>query len=137
MRPADKIESIAREHLGIPTLEVRRSDALDFHEVAVWSVADALYAAFQAGKQPNVLPAEKLQSEQHSIVTNESRANRISELLTMLRGDEDDHTYLVDLLADAMHWCDYSGGDFHLALAQACRHYIHELNDQQTDERRL
>ena len=62
MKPADKIESIAREHLGIPTLEVRRSDALDFHEVAVWSVADALDAALQAGKQSHILPAAKLQS---------------------------------------------------------------------------
>ena len=43
----------------------------------------------------------------------------------------------VDFLADAMHWCDYTGDDFFLALAQACRHYIHELNDQQQDERRM
>jgi hypothetical protein len=34
-------------------------------------------------------------------------------------------------------WCDHAGSDFHIALAQACRHYIHELNDQQQDERRL
>ena len=44
---------------------------------------------------------------------------------------------LIDLLTDAMHWCDANGGDFHIALAQACRHYVHELNDQQQDERRL
>lgn len=28
---------IASEHLGIPTLATRMSDALDFHDVAVWS----------------------------------------------------------------------------------------------------
>lgn len=44
---------------------------------------------------------------------------------------------LIDLLADAMHWCDRNGEDFHISLAQACRHYVHELNDQQQDERRL
>ena len=44
---------------------------------------------------------------------------------------------LVDLLTDAMHWCDANGEDFHISLAMACRHYIHELNDQQHDERRL
>ena len=44
---------------------------------------------------------------------------------------------LVDLLTDAMHWCDANGEDFHISLAMACRHYIHELNDQQQDERRL
>jgi hypothetical protein len=44
---------------------------------------------------------------------------------------------LVDLLADAMHWCDANGEDFHICLAMACRHYIHELNDEQQDERRL
>jgi hypothetical protein len=44
---------------------------------------------------------------------------------------------LVDLLTDAMHWCDANGEDFHICLAMACRHFIHELNDQQQDERRL
>jgi hypothetical protein len=44
---------------------------------------------------------------------------------------------LVDLLTDAMPWCDANGEDFHISLAMACRHYIHELNDQQQDERRL
>lgn len=40
---------IAREQLGIPTLKTRKSDALDFHTVAVWSVEAALRAAFEAG----------------------------------------------------------------------------------------
>jgi hypothetical protein len=43
----------------------------------------------------------------------------------------------VDLLTDAMHWCDANGEDFHICLAMACRHFIHELNDEQQDERRL
>jgi hypothetical protein len=44
---------------------------------------------------------------------------------------------LVDLLTDAMHWCDANGEDCHICLAMACRHFIHELNDQQQDERRM
>jgi hypothetical protein len=44
------LTSIAREYLGIATLETRRSDRLDFHEVAVWQVEAALKAAFDAGR---------------------------------------------------------------------------------------
>ena len=70
-------------------------------------------------------------------MTNALRAARAERILTRYRMSDDLHTSLVDLLADAMHWCDFAGEDFHLALAQAGHHYIHELNDQQLDERRL
>jgi hypothetical protein len=40
---------IAQDKLRFETLETRRSDSLDFHDVAVWCVKDALEAAFQAG----------------------------------------------------------------------------------------
>ncbi len=40
---------IAQKHLGIETLETRRSDSLDFHDTAVWCIKDALEAAFKAG----------------------------------------------------------------------------------------
>ena len=40
---------IAHKRLFIETLETRHSDRLDFHDVAVWSVHDALEAAFKAG----------------------------------------------------------------------------------------
>ena len=40
---------IAQNKLGIETLETRRSDSLDFHDVAVWCIRDALEAAFKAG----------------------------------------------------------------------------------------
>lgn len=40
---------IAQKHLFIETLETRHSDRLDFHDVAVWNVRDALEAAFKAG----------------------------------------------------------------------------------------
>ena len=40
---------IAQKHLGIETLETRKSDSLDFHDTAVWGIKDALEAAFKAG----------------------------------------------------------------------------------------
>ena len=43
------IADLAQQHLQISTLEVRRVDSLDFHEVAVWQVRAALEAAYQAG----------------------------------------------------------------------------------------
>ena len=41
--------AIAKEHLGIGTLETRRSDSPDFHDVSVWGVRAALEAAYEAG----------------------------------------------------------------------------------------
>lgn len=41
---------IARKELGMPTLQARRSDSLDFRELSVWQVRDALRAAFDAGR---------------------------------------------------------------------------------------
>lgn len=43
------LTQIAQNKLGIETLETRSSDGLDFHDVAVWCVRDALEAAFKAG----------------------------------------------------------------------------------------
>ena len=40
---------IAEKHLDIETLETRHSDRLDFHDVAVWRIKEALHAAFMAG----------------------------------------------------------------------------------------
>lgn len=45
----DLLAAIAREKLGFTTLETRNSDSLDFRDVAVWSVKDALEAAYRAG----------------------------------------------------------------------------------------
>jgi hypothetical protein len=50
MKPIyDILTAIADRHLAIPTLLERRSDSLDFHEVSVWGVKDALWYAYQAG----------------------------------------------------------------------------------------
>jgi hypothetical protein len=41
--------NIAQKYLGIETLETRKRDRLDFHDVTLWSVKAALEAAYTAG----------------------------------------------------------------------------------------
>lgn len=43
------IQEIAKK-LGFETLEMRHQDSLDFREVAVWSLKEALIAAYRAGQ---------------------------------------------------------------------------------------
>lgn len=45
------INLIARETLGLETLEARNMDSLDFHEHAVWSIKEALERAYEAGRK--------------------------------------------------------------------------------------
>ncbi len=51
-----RLEEIAKAVLDVPTLETRRSDSLDFHDVAVWSIRDALLAAYHAGRKSGPTP---------------------------------------------------------------------------------
>jgi hypothetical protein len=53
------ISEIAAKHLKIKTLETRKSDALDFHQVAVWSIREALEAAFDAGRAASGKPVDQ------------------------------------------------------------------------------
>lgn len=43
------LTQIAQRILRIETLESRRRDSLDFHDVSVWELRDALEAAYNAG----------------------------------------------------------------------------------------
>lgn len=45
----EELENIARTVLSIETLATRNSDRLDFHDVAVWDLKQALKAAYLAG----------------------------------------------------------------------------------------
>lgn len=50
-----RITAIARQHLNIASLETRRNDALDFHDLAVWRIKSALesaYAGIAAASKP-------------------------------------------------------------------------------------
>jgi hypothetical protein len=43
------LDGIAANVLFIETLETRRSDSLDFHDVSVWTLKEALETAYLAG----------------------------------------------------------------------------------------
>jgi hypothetical protein len=45
------IREIAKRELLIETLDRRMRDALDFHEVAVWTIEAALTGAYEAGRE--------------------------------------------------------------------------------------
>jgi len=53
MSSDETLEDIARDVFGIKTLKTRNMDDLDFYEVHVASLKDALEQAFQAGRLSN------------------------------------------------------------------------------------
>ena len=66
MKPIEQLlTQIARQHLDVETLETRRSDRLDFHDVAVWSLKAALAAAYQAGVEQGRRQAAKSDQTQN------------------------------------------------------------------------
>lgn len=58
--PEPLLEQIARERMNVPTLVGRRSDRLDFHEIACWELRDALAAAYRAGFAAATKPEVRL-----------------------------------------------------------------------------
>jgi len=56
-------ESIALDHLFIETLQTRHRDSLDFHDVGVWCVRDALQAAYEAGIAEGRRQAGRMQKQ--------------------------------------------------------------------------
>ena len=64
------LAKIARDVLGIETLETRKSDEADFHDLAVWSIEKALQAAYEAGlANANVYRATATEVRDGSTVT--------------------------------------------------------------------
>lgn len=51
MKKAEILTNIAKERLGIETLETRNSDSLDFYDISVWALKEMLEQAYEAGKQ--------------------------------------------------------------------------------------
>jgi len=45
-----QLAEIAARVLGIATLAIQNSDSLDFHDLSVWSIREALEAACEAGR---------------------------------------------------------------------------------------
>lgn len=62
-KPNPFFEQIARDTLGIETLIPRNADHLDFVEVSVWSLTEALEAAFAAGQLASTKKHQKRLSE--------------------------------------------------------------------------
>jgi hypothetical protein len=63
MTPNELFARIAQTHLHIETLETRHRDSLDFHDVGVWCVRDALQAAFDAGVAEGLRQAGRTKKE--------------------------------------------------------------------------
>lgn len=53
MKKSDKIRNIARKYFRVKTLITRNMDSLDFYEVPVWNIKNALEEAFEAGANHN------------------------------------------------------------------------------------
>lgn len=47
----EQLTEIAQATLNVETLETRYSDRLDFYDLPVWFLRDALEAAFKAGRE--------------------------------------------------------------------------------------
>ncbi len=54
LSPLDKetlLSNVAKKYLDIDTLETQMSDSLDFHEVSVWGLKEALNKAYELGQK--------------------------------------------------------------------------------------
>jgi hypothetical protein len=47
----ETLANIAATILNLETLDTRKSDRLDFHELSVWGIKAALEAAYAAGQE--------------------------------------------------------------------------------------
>jgi hypothetical protein len=65
---------------------------------------------------------------EEAMTTNEDRAIRVEEILALY--PEDQRTNLIDLCADAMHWCDLNDKDFDDILRIARIHFEAEKSEE-------
>lgn len=61
------------------------------------------------------------------MTTNDHRARRFAAMLPLYSDDEDECTNTIDLIADAMHWCNQNGEDFERVLRLATMHFEAEV----------
>jgi hypothetical protein len=69
---------------------------------------------------------------EEDMTTNKERANRVASLLSH-EGTDTAET-LIDVLADAMHWCERNDIDFDRLLNMASMHFNTERNEEAADE---
>lgn len=99
--PLGMLAEIAKEHLDIDQLTPRNSDALDFHDCAVWSVEAALTAAFNAGRatcRTNLADKLRLDLLEQYAQTGGSDAAR---LVAMTAGVSSDPLRILREIAEA------------------------------------
>ena len=76
MDPIDQLLThIAQQHLRIETLETRKLCCLDFHDVAVWCLREALEAAFNAGVEEGRKQGQQQAQQQAGRATKLERTN--------------------------------------------------------------
>jgi hypothetical protein len=63
-------------------------------------------------------------------LTNPQRSDRTEQMLARY-SDDAARTNLVDLLADAMHWCQANGHDFASILGTAQMHFETEVANRE------
>ena len=66
---------------------------------------------------------------------NEQRAHRCAIVLTAYSRHNDLRENLIDLLADAMHWCKRTQHDFAAILDAASQHYAVEIAEAEDEGR--
>ena len=90
--------AIAQEHLFIETLETRRRDALDFHDVSVWSVRAALEAAYDAGAN-----AQRSVLRRSTIPVLENFIEKAGDLYSAIDGVTDQFDHELRALTESSH----------------------------------
>lgn len=107
-RPSSKqLATIALNRLSIPTLKTRNSDSLNFHNLAVWSVKQALREAFDAGVAS--AREERTQIDIHELLKERRQVAAIwgTEDVQEMRPDlDDDRAWEVLQECDRHHDCE-------------------------------
>jgi len=63
-------------------------------------------------------------------ITNEERAARCADALAGYNDEYDAVANLIDLLADARHWCDRNGASYADLDRMAYQHYLTEIAEE-------
>lgn len=64
-------------------------------------------------------------------ITNKQRAARVAKMLRQFNKYDLPESCLIDLLADARHWCDRHGKDYGKLDREAYNHYVTEIVEEQ------
>jgi hypothetical protein len=99
MKPAVRklLSAIAAKELNIETLETRGRDCLDFHDVSVWGVAEALCQAYKAGE---AAARKRFEGRPYQLFTNLLSA--VDDLIAAIDGNTDQFEPEVRRLQEAV-----------------------------------